>query len=367
MADFFSNLFSKITGLFKSKDLDSNIENFQSRMDTIISDLLLPYTNPEMITDPGNRFRDLLTLLDPKQCNKIAITLSNNLDKNYTKLQLEQFASNILVGKSSKDCNDESCSVNDNKTINNKESKVSKKEICNSIAVHYVKILNLISAILSAVNPNDNICLNRLRNLLTVISEDDKKGVSSICDLNSNIVKPSIMHESGFKELLMLYYYHLIQDTETEEEKTNVRNQYQTLVNTFSNIVMFVDPSIQNQTELNTIINNINNNTTENNNLSENSNSKKTNKTTNNNNLINSNGNASMNETFRKIQEEDELLNKSSNQNQQTSKNTATSKNIENIKQSISNLKEGENEQFANILTKIEGLDQIIRNIENKK
>ena len=138
--------------------------------------------------------------------------------------------------------------------VNNKDKKVSKKEICNAIAVHYVKILNLISAVLTAVNPMDNICLNRLRNLLTIISEDEHKGISGICDPGAEVVKQSIMHEPGFKELLMLYYYHLMQDTETEEEKTNVRNQYQILVKTLSNLLMFVDPSLKDSPEIDAMI-----------------------------------------------------------------------------------------------------------------
>uniref|UniRef100_A0A6C0F107 Uncharacterized protein n=1 Tax=viral metagenome TaxID=1070528 RepID=A0A6C0F107_9ZZZZ len=241
---FFSNIFNTFTNLFKSKDLEGNITNFQTKIDSIVNDLLLPYTQPEKGKD-NMQFRDIINLLDPKKCNKIAITLSSNLDKNYTKLQLEQFSSSILLGKESPDCKDESCSDNAEKTIDNKNSKVSKKEICNAIAVHYVKILNVIAAILTAVNPSDNICLNRLRNLLTIINEDEQQGVSSICDIRNTIVKDSIMNEPGMKELLMLYYYHLQQDSETESEKLNVKNQYENLVTTFTNVVMIVNPNLK--------------------------------------------------------------------------------------------------------------------------
>ena len=184
MAEFFGNLFGKIKSLFSSKDLDSNITNFQTKIDAIITDLILPYAQPIKLAS-NDRFRDLITLLDAKKCNKIAVTLSSNLDKNYTKLQLEQFASSILVGKESPECKGESCNDNAEKTINNSKSKVSKKEICNAVAVHYVKILNLVAAILTAVNPSDNICMNRLRNLLTIIDDDEKEGVSAICDINN--------------------------------------------------------------------------------------------------------------------------------------------------------------------------------------
>ena len=166
MAEFFTNLFSKITSAFKSKDLDENINNFQLKIDTIINDLLLPYTKPDanMQLSPTDRFREMITLLDPKKCNKIAMTLSSNLEKNYTKLQIEQFSNSILIGKDHKECSDEACSDNDVKDISTKDGDVSKRDMCNSVAVHYVKIMNLIAAVLTAVNPADNICLNRLRN-----------------------------------------------------------------------------------------------------------------------------------------------------------------------------------------------------------
>ena len=80
MAEFFTNIFDKISGLFKSKDLDKNIDNFQKKIDEIITDLILPYAQPTKLAS-NDRFRDLIKLLDPKQCNKIAVTLSSILIK----------------------------------------------------------------------------------------------------------------------------------------------------------------------------------------------------------------------------------------------------------------------------------------------
>jgi hypothetical protein len=351
MASFFSNLFDKIQSVFKSKKLDDNITDFQGRMDMIITDLILPYAQPTQQLSPKDRFRDLITLLDPKQCNKIAITMSNNLDKNYTKLQLEQFASNILVGREQTECSDSTCSSNGVPSINNKDKKVSKKEICNAIAVHYVKILNLISAVLTAVNPLDNICLNRLRNLLTIISEDEQQGISGICDPIAAVVKQSIMHEPGFKELLMLYYYHLMQDTETEEEKTNVRNQYQILVKTLSNLIMFVDPVLKESPEMNSMVarelaeeNNEANNTIENN-LSEKENSNNTNNTN---------------------KDLDNLEKELTNAQQPAAEPAVSSNNIANIRKNISNFKASENAKLNSIITKIEGLNKVISNIQSR-
>ena len=354
MASFFSNLFDKIQNIFKTKKLDDNITDFQRRMDLIITDLILPYAQPQQQVAEKDRFRDLITLLNPKQCNKIAITMSNNLDKNYTKLQLEQFASNILVGRERIDCTDETCSGNSVPSIDNKDKKVSKKEICNAIAIHYVKILNLISAVLTAVNPMDNICLNRLRNLLTIISEDEQKGISGICDPIANVVKQSVMHEPGFKELLMLYYYHLMQDTETEEEKTNVRNQYQILVKTLSNLLMFVDPSFKESPEMDAMVARE---------LSE----------------MNEDVDAEDDEDVDEEDEdedvdeedEDEKENNEDLENlEQASSNSVklpevSANNIANIRKNISNFKANENAKLNSIISKIEGLNQIIANIQS--
>ena len=95
ITNFFSNL---LPNAFKSSNLDENLTDFQKRINLIVSDLILPYTQPTNL-NKEDRFRDLLTLLDPSKCNNIAITMSDNLEENYTKLQLEQFANDILVGR----------------------------------------------------------------------------------------------------------------------------------------------------------------------------------------------------------------------------------------------------------------------------
>ena len=66
MPNFFTNLIDKVVGIFKSKDLSGNIGNFQQRIDTIITDLILPYAKPTLSAQ-NDRFRDLITLLDPQK------------------------------------------------------------------------------------------------------------------------------------------------------------------------------------------------------------------------------------------------------------------------------------------------------------
>jgi hypothetical protein len=364
MAGFFSNLFDKITSIFKSKDLDSNISNFENKINQIIKDLIEPYANPTAL-EPEDRFRDMLLLLNPKQCNKIAITLSNNLDKNYTKLQLEQFANAILVGKSTKDCNDDTCTNNAKPDIANKNSKVSKKEICNSIAVHYVKILNVICAILTAVNPADNICLNRLRNLITIINEDTKEGLSGICSVTDNTVKNSIMHEPGFRELLLLYYYHLVQDTETDEEKTNVRNQYQMLVQTFSNLVMFVDKSFKNKNNNNIMIQKELAKESKRKTITSDEEEEEEPESEENQSIKGDDNEISS--YINNMRRENSMKNKNKNNNQLEPKQpAATSDNIASLRKNITNFKEEENQKLQRIINNIDGLSKIITEIQQR-
>ena len=47
----------------------------------------------------------------------------------------------------------------------------TKQDVCHSIAIFYVRIFNIISAILTAVDYNNNMCVLRLRALLKELKE----------------------------------------------------------------------------------------------------------------------------------------------------------------------------------------------------
>ena len=337
MAGFFGNLFDKIKSVFApvdTPDFDGKIEGFQKKMDDIISDIMQPVASGN-VQNATERFRELLDLLDPKKCNKIAATLSSNLDKNYTKIQLEQFASAILIGRNVKDCdeNNEKCSDDNKINIANDNGKVSKRAICNAIAVHYIKILNLIAAILTAVNPVDNLCLNRIRNLLTVIDQDNKKGISTICDPDTNPVKGNILEESGMRELLVLYYFHLAQDAETSFEKGQVRRQLGFLVNTMNEQLYAPSAADVKKLMKKGNIGSIELETPSAENMA---------------NIVENLG-----EELGQKEEEPEKM-------------YATKSNIENMKENIKGLKNTEQQRLQNIIDKIELLSGQISNIQNK-
>jgi hypothetical protein len=211
--------------VFKKKGLEESIDDFQQRIDLVVSDLIYPYLHPSeesqtgISTSENERFIQLLSLLEPDQCQKISLILAENLNKKYNKVELEQFTKSIYVEHPSKLL-----------------GKISKETMCQSVAIHYTKILNLIAAILSAVNPNYNICLNRLDNLMTLTTSDATIGLSHVCQKTGTVAR-SILDEPGMRELLVLYYFALVQDITTPEEKDNITKQYNYLVNSFSNLV----------------------------------------------------------------------------------------------------------------------------------
>jgi hypothetical protein len=46
-----------------------------------------------------------------------------------------------------------------------KNKKYNKKYLCDKIASHYIRIFNIICAILSAINPEKNMCSRRIKAL----------------------------------------------------------------------------------------------------------------------------------------------------------------------------------------------------------
>jgi hypothetical protein len=100
MTDFFKGLFSKILDVFKSSpDFETNIQNFQTKVDSIITDLLVPLTSTEI--SGSDKYRELLMLLDPTKCNRIALTLSSirNLIPAYLDVQSRNWDYEKFIGR----------------------------------------------------------------------------------------------------------------------------------------------------------------------------------------------------------------------------------------------------------------------------
>ena len=277
--ELFEKIKKTFTGLVprtKTDKLEDITVDFEKKINSVVVSLLGPYVENGDLKD--KRYLELLSLLDPKKCNNIAMTMSSNLNENYTKLELEGYADKIFVGKDmGEKCQDDTCKELNNKKVKGKSKEISKKDLCNSIAVHHIKILNLIAAILTAINPKNNLCVNRLNDLFQLVDIDNSIGISKICD--SSIDKNSVINEAGMKELLTLYYFYFIQDIKSPVDKKNFNLQYKKLIYNLEKIVVYPEEleKLNNGENLNNGDKNIKlNNNNNNNNLNDEENNKNT-------------------------------------------------------------------------------------------
>ena len=246
--DFFKNLFKTKIPLDELKnnlDIDNNeyINTFKNNLNIILSDLLVPILNKD---NKHHTFQTLSLLENPTTCNKLTLFLSKNINQNFKRIELSKLADEIFFSKhKNKNCETEKCDKLDNEKYEINNKIFTKRTLCKIISRHYIRHLNLIAAIVSAVNPSNNICLMRLKKLLEVLETNKTKGVIKICEKDT-VYDGSLINQPGMKQLLDLYYFHLIQIAQTknklsEEYITSINNEYSKLVELFSDIIMDKD------------------------------------------------------------------------------------------------------------------------------
>ena len=203
----------------------------------VVNDIFRPYLDPK--TKKPHDIKQILSLMDTDTCSQMMIFLSNTLEANLTRYNVGSLGSSLAVLNDPNTCpKGGNCTrALNEKTIEIKPGvKISKRDMCDTIAVHYVKLLNLIGSILVAINPDTNMCLARFNNLYTLI-ESDEEGQAfqvGICtDSSKKVIRESLLKEPGLAELLQLYLYHLVKQTETEADKQAVIREYANLVALF--------------------------------------------------------------------------------------------------------------------------------------
>ena len=100
----------------------------------------------------------------------------------------------------------------------------------------------------------------RLKKLLTLLDSNKSKGIIEICK-KDNIYDGKIINQPGFQELLNLYYFHLLDsinkdDELNHEELFKVQTEYQKLIQLFNEII--IDKDIRKKQVVEEIINNEN-------------------------------------------------------------------------------------------------------------
>jgi len=203
----------------------------------VVNDIFRPYLDPK--TKKPQDIKQILSLMDTDTCSQMMIFLSNTLEANLTRYNVGSLGSSLAVLNDPNSCpKGGNCSrALNEKTVEIKPGvKISKRDMCDTIAVHYVKLLNLIGSILVAINPDTNMCLARFNNLYTLIESDEEGQAFQIglcTDSNKKVIRESLLKEPGLAELLQLYLYHLVKQTETEADKQAVIREYANLVALF--------------------------------------------------------------------------------------------------------------------------------------
>ena len=267
--DFFTKLFTgkkSLEQIVKDVEIDNNesIMFLKGNLNIIIESLLQPIKSQNFKT---HNFKSLSLLKDPKQCNKLTIFLGKNIEQNFSRIELSKLADEIFIHKYNKtECKTDDCpKIDEEKYIVNNKN-YTKRKLCKLISKHYIKQLNLVASIITAVNPINNFCLMRLKKLLVLLNDNKSKGIIQICK-KDNITSGKLLNQPGFKELLNLYYFHLIDSVSKEEDLNSdqiykVQIEYQNLVTLFNNILSnkYTTPIYNNTTNNINNINNINNN-----------------------------------------------------------------------------------------------------------
>ena len=245
--DFLKKLFnfkkplSKVIDIIEFEKDDDNVELLNHNLNVILQDLLKPITSKTYKT---HNFKSLSTLQNPRNCNKLILFLRENLEQNFNKIELTRLADTIFFSKHNKtECQTNDCPKIDKETYEINEKSYTKRKLCKLISIHYIKQLNLISAIITAINPNSNFCLTRLKKLLRVYDKNRSKGLVDVC-VKDNVYEGSLIKQEGMKELLDLFYFHLLEisydsnNNINDDIVANIQQEYSNFVDLFSQIIM---------------------------------------------------------------------------------------------------------------------------------
>lgn len=263
-----STIFDKLAGFLSGRKGEGratkgSLSDFLTEnsrvINQVVNDIFRPYLDPK--TKKTRNIEQILSLMDPDTCSQMMIFLSNTLESNLTRYDVGSLGSSLVILNDPYKCpKGGNCSrALNEKTIDIKPGfKISKRDMCDTIAVHYVKLLNLIGSILVAINPDANMCLARFNNIYTLI-ETEEEGqafqVGLCTDSSKRVIRESLIKEPGLAELLQLYMYHLVKQTETEADKQAVIREYANLVTLFDEEGVIEQSDVSNNNKLQTINN----------------------------------------------------------------------------------------------------------------
>ena len=204
--------------------LEYNGELINRVVQEIIDPFLKPSTTSGLPTEPESDLAYTLKLMDADTCGQMAFFLSKNLGAQIKTYDISGFGGPInTIAPGSKSITEAN--------IQTPNGVVSRKQICDRLAAHYVSIINLIGAVLTAINPDTNMALARMNSLYTLVDGTTDKFIINICaPEGKQVVHTNILDEPGLREFLGLYLFHLLSVSESPADKGRVMQEYQNLV-----------------------------------------------------------------------------------------------------------------------------------------
>ena len=149
--------------------------------------------------------------------------MAKSLDDDFKKLDSSKLGTDIYIGKKrTKPCQDPvTCLKNiEEQIIYKTESgtSITKAQVCNSVATYYVKLLNLLAALLIAISPTKNMCMERFNSLYRIITDEynDQAFEVSVClPEGKRVTRNKLIEEDGIRELINLYILDQIDKIQT--------------------------------------------------------------------------------------------------------------------------------------------------------
>lgn len=210
------------------------------------NDLLFRTVNKissDLILNTNNK--DLLQFMNPSYCDKIINLTSNILNDNFTKNQLK-IINNKIKKNNKKPIDDFIQNLKDiDDSIYDNENYIKKNDICKEIAIYYVKIVHIFSAIKIVIDTDDAICNktkkfkykknNKEQNVFdTTISADicSKNKSSGSTDIQKKKVR-TLQNENGIPELENLFKDKYIPETKEFVMSEKQKKEYENAVSKF--------------------------------------------------------------------------------------------------------------------------------------
>jgi hypothetical protein len=236
ITEFFKSIFS---GQDKSADIypepeivtfDDALEYYQFIINKVVNDIVSGFLEHKA------KEHLLLELIDPVACNDVTLFLADKLEEQFDKYPVADTNIAISKQKTSKPCtNRESCARVVNEQILHVvgDKKVTKGDLCTVLASHYIKILNLLGALLVGISPEKNMYIERFNALykLTTTELGDQAFEISICTpTGRKTTKSRLLEENGMRELINLYILDQLDKIKTPKDIQQYEADFRELI-----------------------------------------------------------------------------------------------------------------------------------------